>query len=157
MRDNSLPEHRFGSINVIIKDQFINDINLHDVFDQIEKSLPDHILSLVDIIYVGDFEFLNEKAVNAAYLEGAIYTSNAQDSESDIIDDIVHEFSHAIEEKYDHSIYGDGLVEEEFLLKRSRLKRILTYQEYDISEIDFFNVAPCITNNVVRECSFSDP
>ena len=108
MKDKSLPEYRFGSINVVVKDHFINDINLHEVFDQIEKSLPEHILGLVDIIYVGDFEFLNEKAVNAAYLEGAIYTSNVQDNESDITDDIVHEFSHAAEEKYDHLIYMDG-------------------------------------------------
>ena len=41
------------------------------------------------------------------------------------MDDIVHEFAHAVEETYGNDIYMDGQIEREFLGKRERLYSIL--------------------------------
>ena len=139
-QNKGLSTHKIGNINVFIKDKLINDIDIDTVFSKIDKLLPDHILELVDVVYLGHFDFLTEKSVNATYMDGAIYTSNIQDNEKDLLDDIIHEFSHASEEKYGQFIYDDGNIENEFLLKRSRLKRILSYQKHDIQHLDFSNI-----------------
>mgnify|MGYP003657712206 FL=1 len=93
---------------------------------------------MIDIVYVGDFQFLNDREVNAMYSDGAVYLSNVQDNNDDLKDDIVHELAHAVEEKYGQFLYSDEKIKNEFLQKRSRLKRILENQGYDISNLDFF-------------------
>ena len=72
------------------------------------------------------------------YSDSAIYISNVQDNNDDLKDDVVHELAHAVEEKYGQFLYSDEQIKNEFLLKRSRLKRILENQGYDISNLDFF-------------------
>ena len=61
-----------------------------------------------------------------------------KDDNDDLIDDIIHEVAHAVEERYGQFLYSDEKIKNEFLLKRSRLKRILEDQGYDISNLDFF-------------------
>tara|TARA_A100001515_G_C4527271_1_gene195627 strand:- start:6 stop:677 length:672 start_codon:yes stop_codon:yes gene_type:complete len=135
----NLWQQKFGPLNVVIKDQITNEVDLSAVFAKILKIIPDHFLELVDVVYIGDFDFLREKSVNASYMDGAIYTTNTQDSDSDLIDDLVHELSHAVEDAYGHFIYDDGSVEREFLGKRNRLKRILVHADYDVGHVDFTN------------------
>ena len=54
-----------------------------------------------------------------------------------MLDDIVHEYSHALEEKYATEIYFDGAIKNEFLTKRKKLKTILQANQYDISGYNF--------------------
>ena len=75
----------------------------------------------VDIVYVGQFEDLKKREVNAIFEDGAIFVTNEQSSEMDLIDDIVHEIAHSIEKKYVDRIYGDGSLEREFKRKRRKL------------------------------------
>lgn len=104
----------------------------------IQKNVPSHLASNVDVIYVGDFEEFEKKRFNAAYQDGAIYVINVQDNAKDMADDIIHEMAHSLEEKYSDFIYGDGRLQNEFLgkekdsiryLKRTgrTLKSIRTY------------------------------
>tara|TARA_B100001123_G_C15002905_1_gene904277 strand:+ start:182 stop:865 length:684 start_codon:yes stop_codon:yes gene_type:complete len=111
-----------NQIPVRIKDPFIQPIDLDYVLSKVEKILPIYMLGAIDSIYVGQFDFLNEREVNAMYHEGAIYTTNFQDNEDDLLDDIVHEVAHSVEELKGMEIYSDGLIEKEFLGKRNRLK-----------------------------------
>jgi len=87
--------------------------------------IPSRLLTGVDIIYVGQFEFLNSREINALYDSGAVYITNVQEDEQDVIDDIIHEVSHSLEEKYKDFIYSDGLLMKEFIGKRKRLYYIL--------------------------------
>ena len=80
------------------------------------------------------------KKVNAYFLDDALYISNNQDDEEDLIDDIIHEIGHAVEKRHDDFIYGDGKIEDEFLLKRSRLKRTLENQGYNVEKYNFLDV-----------------
>jgi len=138
-QNKSLANQRIGSLNLVIKDKLTNNIDLNRVFSKVNHVLPDHILSLIDIVYIGDFNFLKEKNVNAVYMDGAIYVSNTQDSDGDLLDDIIHEFSHAAEEKYNREIYEDSEVRNEFLRKRAKLKNILIHQDYKVEHLDFLN------------------
>mgnify|MGYP003138921258 CR=1 FL=1 len=58
---------------------------------------------------------------------------------ADLIDDIIHEIGHAVEKRYDEFLYADGEIEDEFIFKRSRLKRILQHQGYNVEKHDFLN------------------
>ena len=117
--------HFYGRIPVHIKDSFVEDVNLDFVIKKIERVIPFDLVSSIDSIYVGQFEHLNSRNVNAAYHEGAIYVTNVQDNEEDMIDDIIHEMAHSVEEQRGLDIYADGEIEREFLGKRTRLANLL--------------------------------
>lgn len=109
-----------------------NPIDLEKVIYFLKKKIPNQILDLIDVYYIGNFDFLNQRETNASYMDGAIYLSNDQDNEKDLLDDIIHELGHALIEKDKMNIFGDGLIKQEFLAKRNTLKRILKSKGYDI-------------------------
>ena len=73
---------------------------------------------------------MKEREINAYYEDGAIYVTNYQDEEMDMIDDIIHELAHAVEEKYREFLYDDEKLAQEFLRKREALRRVLKYEGY---------------------------
>jgi len=112
---------KLNSIDIFIKDKVTNGIDVDFVFGYIAKFIPSHLLSGVDIIYIGHFDIFDERQVNAIYQDGAIYITNHQTSDEDMIDDIVHELSHSVEETQRENIYGDGRLMKEFMGKRKKL------------------------------------
>lgn len=140
-KSNSLPEYRFGPLQVFVQTPMTESVDMRSVFLDIVDMVPDHFLSLVDVVYIGNFSFLEERNINAMYLDNAIYVSNEQDSEDDLKDDIVHELAHAVEEKYGVEIYDDRKIEDEFLSKRKKLRHILSSEGYDVDGLDFYNTS----------------
>lgn len=138
-RNDSLPEYRFGPLTVYVQEKLSDNVSLNSVFEDVMSLVPSHFLELVDVVYIGQFSFLHDRNINAMYLDGAIYVSNVQDDEEDLKDDIVHEISHAVEDKHGYVIYSDGNIKDEFLQKRSKLKNILSNEGYDIDGHDFMN------------------
>jgi len=132
----------FGSkIPIYIKDELIftdDKSNLEDVIKIVENSLPSFLVSNVDVIYIGDFSFFQERDTNAAYDEGAIYVINVQDNAEDMADDIIHEIAHAVEEKYHEHIYSDQRVKREFLGKRDKLYNVLKAYEEPLLSYEYF-------------------
>jgi hypothetical protein len=112
-------------LQVFIKDKLKNDISLKSVLDTVSSYIPSHLFSEIDSIYVGLFDDFEKKETNAAYKDGAIYISNDQEEEQDLIDDMVHEVAHSLEAPYGYLIYGDGKLKEEFLSKRKKLYDVL--------------------------------
>ncbi len=115
-----------SGIHVFVKDLIENeDIDLEDVINTVESMVPKAFMSEVEMILVGDFEEFRERHISAAYKDGALYVSNTQLDEADMIDDIVHEIGHSIEEPYGYELYYDQKIKNEFLQKRERLHSIL--------------------------------
>ena len=139
-QNKALSEYKIGPFHILIKDPITSNIDIRQVFKDINSLLPSEYTNLLDIIYIGDFSFMREREANALYMDGAIYISNQQDDAADLKDDIVHEISHAVEEKNGDFIYGDGSIKEEFLLKRDKLKNILLQQGYDVNSYDFHKI-----------------
>ena len=83
-------------------------------------------------------------SLRSLYRDGAIFVTNDQSDDSDLIDDIVHEIAHSVEEYHTSKIYGDALLEGEFLGKRQRLYDIMRQHELgiDITRMQklFFNL-----------------
>lgn len=117
------------NIKIYVKDKISNNIKIENVLDMISTSIPSHLLSEVDSIYVGMFDDFKEKEISAAFKDGAIYVSNMQEDEQDLIDDLVHEVAHSLEAKYGFLIYGDDKLKSEFLIKRKKLFDILKSEE----------------------------
>ena len=136
---NSLSEQKIGSFDVFFHDKFENDISFKEIVEKVNRLLPYDFLSLIDVVYVGNFDFFEKRNINASYMNGAIYVSPKQDNFNDLLDDIVHEISHAVLERYEEYFYADGQIENNFLSKRSKLEKILKYHDFDVSQHDFFN------------------
>ena len=129
-----------GSVPVYIKDPLLNTgMSLSSVIAKVGQIVPQFFVHGLDSIYVGDFQQFRERGINAFYDDGSLYISNVQDDEDDMIDDIVHEIAHHVEENHGMDIYGDGRLEQEFLGKRKKLYFLLDAEGYDVKIRDFLN------------------
>ena len=130
-----------GGIHVYFKDKLANDkINVEDIVAKVEKIIPEHLLSEVEMIIVGWFEEFEDREINAFYKDGTLFISNLQDDSQDMYDDVIHEISHSIEAPYGYQIYGDNKVRDEFLRKRKYLHDILWQLGYKAPLSFFENV-----------------
>lgn len=117
MNNNSLIKTAAGGLfKVLIINDLPENINVDNVVNYIVENIPTEFMKFEEIL-VGNFPELVEKQVNAAYMDGAIYLTNAQSSEGDMIDDIIHEIAHALEDHYGSDIYQDDKISIEYLKK----------------------------------------
>jgi len=128
-------QHKIHGKSFIFTQPFINNINLDYVKTKIETLVPEYFFDNVDGFFVGyvDEFFKDDREYNAMFKDNAIYLSPDQDNERDLLDDILHELAHAVEEKNKDFIYGDGRLEREFLVKRKYLYYLLSDKEYGMS------------------------
>ena len=111
-----------GSLIQIV-DPLTRHIDIPYIVSFLTKKIPTQILNLVDVYYIGNFDVFKKKNTNAAYMDGAIYLSSDQDTEKDLLDDIIHELGHALIEKDNIKIFGDGLIKREFMAKKNRSQK----------------------------------
>lgn len=132
-KKNSKERFIYGDKLVFLKDQLPYNFDLNYVLNTIEEMIPKWMVENIDAIYVGKFKDLDNEGIpfNAKYKEGAIYVTNDQDGENDMIDDIVHEIAHAVEERFGEEIYSNNEIESEFLSKRNTLYTLLDQEGYD--------------------------
>ena len=120
-----------NGVDIFIKDPLPANIDAEFVFDYISTRVPFYLLVNIDVVYVGLFPEMVERDINAFYENDAIYVTNDQEDEMDMIEDIIHEISHAVEKSVGDIIYGDGALQREFMAKRSRLSNLLS-QKFDV-------------------------
>ena len=120
-----------SGIDVFVKDQLPREIDTSFVFEYIRSRIPFFFMSGIDIIYIGQFPKMKERDINAYFEDGAIYVTNDQDDEMDMIEDIIHEISHAVESNHQEFIYSTGAIQREFIAKRARLNDLLS-QKFNV-------------------------
>ena len=130
----------YNNIVVLVKDPLPESVSLDKVLASVEQKVPEHLAYGVEMVYVGHFKEFDEYETNAAYKDGALYITNDQTDEDDMIDDIVHEISHACEETYNSLIYSDNNIYDEFTGKRKKLFEILHAEGYEVDIKDFLNI-----------------
>lgn len=111
-------------LHVFFKDP-VENIDIEKVISKVEKVIPSHLMSEIEMIIFGWFDEFDERSLNAFYEGGTLYVSNIQDDAADLYDDLIHEISHSLEEPHGYFLYGDKKIEEEFLRKRKYLHDIL--------------------------------
>ena len=127
----------FNSIPITIKDKLTNNIDIRSLIKSVENVLPYSFRKLINSIIILDDPIFSQRKINAFYHNDTLFISNNQDDENDILDDIVHEYSHALEEKFEEEIYFDSSIKDEFINKRIQLERILRTSGYNMKDYDF--------------------
>ena len=141
-QQNKLNEIITKNFNVVIKDPFVNAVDLKTALFAIEKTIPSSIILNVDIVYIGDFPVLNLRNVQSLFENGAIYLTNKIQDQKELILSLIHEIAHAFEENDSvEYIYGDGQIEQEFLAKRLKLFNLLKVQGYTLNKKQFVQIA----------------
>jgi len=125
--------YNLSGVDVYIKDRLPEEIDPDFVFNYISARIPFHLARNIDIIYVGQFPEMKKREINAYYEDGAIYVTNKQDEDIDMIDDIIHELAHAVERNNEEIIYGPGQLQSEFKAKRRNLYTLIQ-EMYDVPE-----------------------
>jgi len=133
----SFIEKSIGNTIVIAKDNLPDNVDIDNVLSMLEKFIPLSFLNGVDSIYIGQFQNLIDREMHAMYSDGAIYVTNDQASETDLVEDIIHEVAHSLEENHASEIYGDDKIEKEFLAKRQKLYFILKGENFN-TELSYF-------------------
>lgn len=127
-----------NGIHVFTKDEMMNDlVDIEVVVSQLEAKLPDHVRDGIEMVIIGNFSEFEERDINAFYKDGALYVSNIQTDNGDLLDDLVHETAHSAEEQYGMEIYGDQEVKKEFLRKRMHIYNMLQKMGFNPSQRDF--------------------
>tara|TARA_R110000787_G_scaffold132999_1_gene245255 strand:+ start:435 stop:1136 length:702 start_codon:yes stop_codon:yes gene_type:complete len=130
----------FSRIMVFIQDPLISDsVDFDEVVNSLEKFMPPHLFEDIDIIYVGQYQNLIDRSLEALYESGAIYITNTLSENIDYIENIIHENAHSIEDAHGLSIYGDEKVKSEFVGKRERLFHAIKSQGHDVAGLDYLN------------------
>ena len=129
-----------AGIHVFVKDPLTNGVDIEEVMNFIEESIPRKFLSEVEMVLVGEIDDFEERKINAMYADGCLYITNEQDNREDLIDDIIHEISHSLEEPFGYEIYADKKLEEEFINKRIKLRNILWQYGYKTHKDFFLNI-----------------
>ena len=120
-----------SGITVYFKDTIDNEkVDPEKVLAAVESKIPVEFLSEIEMIIIGQFDEFEERDINAFYESGTLYITNIQDDNEDMIDDIIHEIAHSLEQPYGLEIYGDNKVKQEFIDKRMNLHSILWSMGY---------------------------
>ncbi len=128
----------FSRIMVFIQDPLISDsVDFDEVVSNLEKFMPPHLFEDIDIIYIGQYQDLIDRGLEALYESGAIYITNTLSENVDYVENIIHENAHSIEDAHGISIYVDVKVNSEFICNSKRLFNIIKSQDYDISGFDY--------------------
>jgi len=126
-------------INIYNSKELPKNINIDNVLSSINDRLPSFFLSNIESIYIGNLDILADRDMDALYENGTIYIKpNDVVSEEDLVDDIVHEVSHSLEELHSLDIYGDGKVQGEFINKRIKLYDLIKLDDVWVPPIEAF-------------------
>jgi len=134
-------EYSFGNAYVFIKDPLPENIDIQHVLGVVEEKIPLAMREMIESVMVGNFEEFEDRQINAMYKDGSIYLTNAQTDNNDMIDDMVHEIAHAVEDQFGYDIYAlDNKLVSEFKMKRLQLKRLLEDAGFETKGHNFENV-----------------
>jgi hypothetical protein len=140
----SRKEYYLNRVPVYIINPLPSDIDLEHVLEEIASSVPNSFIDLIEGIYIGQFPELKNREIQAMLKDGAIYLSNFEDevdvTEDVIIDDIIHEIAHSIEDEYHSLLYYYGIVEKEYIGNKKRLMDTLEAEGEEFDKYLFFSV-----------------
>ena len=122
-----------GRIPVYFKDGLTRKINMDSVCKRVGNILPASFFKNISAVAIGSYDTLDSRDVDSVYNNKIIYLTNVQDNEDDIIENIIHETAHSLEEIYSRQLYEDGLMRKEFLRKRKQLYNDLSVK-YNIDD-----------------------
>jgi len=136
-------EYMLFNVPVYVINKFPNNIKINNILNTVKDTISKNYLNGLDAIYIGDFKDLNRRDIQSMLKDGAIWISsnNVKNviTEPLVVENIIHEISHLLEERYQSEIYGDGKLEREYNSKKNRLFNMLKSDGYTLSYDLFFS------------------
>jgi hypothetical protein len=130
-----------NNIEVFVKDEVENDnISVKNVMLSLTDRIPKHLMRNIETVYVGQFSLLKDREMQAAYENSSIFITNEQEDESDMVDDMIHEVAHSVEELYREYLYSDKKLEKEFASKRKSMWQVLKSKGYSVELSSFLEL-----------------
>ncbi len=134
-------EYMLFNVPVYVINKFPSNIKINNILDSVKDIINKKYLDGLETIYIGDFKDLNRRDIQSMLKDDAIWISsnNVKNviTEPLVVENIIHEIAHLLEEKYQSQIYGDGKLEREYDSKKNRLFHLLKNEGYDI-DLDLF-------------------
>ena len=134
-------EYMLFNVPVYVINKFPSNIKINNILDSVKDIIDIKYLDGLETIYIGDFKDLNRRDIQSMLKDDAIWISsnNVKNviTEPLVVENIIHEIAHLVEEKYQSQIYGDGKLEREYDSKKNRLFHLLKNEGYDI-DLDLF-------------------
>lgn len=122
-----------SGIQVSVSSPLTNNISARKTVSKLVSIIPSKLLSGIKFIKIGNFQHLNKRKIQASYKDNTIFVTNAQTSESDLLDDLIHEVAHSVEETHYSQIYSDKKIRAEFIQKRKKLWILLKQKGFEIN------------------------
>ena len=136
-------EYMLFNVPVYVINKFPSNIKINNILDSVKDIINKKYLDGLETIYIGDFKDLNRRDIQSMLKDDAIWISsnNVKNviTEPLVVENIIHEIAHLVEEKYQSQIYGDGKLEREYNSKKNRLFHLLKNEGYDIDLGLFFS------------------
>ena len=122
-------EYQLHEITVYILQSLPEHIDVNRVLSRVKDLIPYELMKELDGIYVGDFPRLKDRNIQAMLKDNVIYLSSYKEipdiTEESIVNDIVHECGHLLEDRLHYDIYEDKSIENEYVGKKKRLVGLL--------------------------------
>lgn len=131
---------KISGIEVIIKNKTKEQVSVREVVKKLVLMIPNHLLQNINTIQIGQFSELQNRQIQAMYENSTIFVTNKQDSNEDMLDDLIHEVAHSVEEIKSNFIYGDAQIKQEFLQKRKQMWTTLKNKGFEIDLQQFLNI-----------------
>jgi hypothetical protein len=132
------PRHfKFGNITVKELEPVPEEIDIYEIFKAIENHFPSHYFNNLENVVIGPHKDFEQRDANALYKDRTFFITNRQRNNTELMDDIVHEFAHHLEALYPEEIYGDRKLIDEFLKKRHELKFEIQSEGYWVGDYNF--------------------
>lgn len=138
-KQNNSKKFRISHIDVVIKDELTNNVSPRETIEKLTNIIPNKLMSNITNINIGTFGELVDREIQALYKDSTIYVTNRQQSNEDLLDDLVHEVAHSVEEMYSEYIYSDKKIENEFISKRKDLWFLIKNRGFQIELDSFLN------------------
>ena len=138
LKRKKLNNYNYHGIQVLIK-QKPDNVDVKKVLDIVKLKIPSHLLLKFKKLHIGQFPGMKEREIQAMYKNGNIYITNELEDNNDMLDDIIHEIAHSVEDLYSDILYSDDKIKKEFLKKRLALKKSLENNQISTDKYDFLN------------------
>lgn len=130
----------FNKIYVWEKDPVLDSVDIDKALEVLAQKMPKHYFTNVEGIYIGQFPELIKRQLSALYEDNAIYITNNVMDTTDLLQNIVHEIAHAVEETLGDKIHNNQDLIYEFVVKREKLKEILGLNGFDTKNQNFVEI-----------------
>jgi hypothetical protein len=97
----------FNKIYVWEKDPVLDSVDIDKALEVVAQKMPKHYFTNVEGIYIGQFPELIKRQLSALYEDNAIYITNDVMDTTDLLQNIVHEIAHAVEETLGDKIHNN--------------------------------------------------